>query len=310
MVSPPVRVSIGVPVYNGENYLAAALDSLLAQTFTDFEIIISDNASSDRTEEICQAYAARDARIRYHRQPQNVGLAPNFNGLMEMARGEYFKWAAHDDLCAPEFLERCVTVLDNQPDMIAVYPWTQVIDEQGHPVSERYEFNGKLRPSSDKPHERFFDIVCTFQMCYSMFGVFRKSALLKTPLHGSYGHSDGVLLARLALLGKSYEIPEFLFFSRRHAEQSTMIHMQKDGNQDYARISQWFNTQRKKPVQLPYWTLLSEYSRAIAQSPIPLSEKIICFNCLRTWLRTYWTHLVRDLPGVPQSKPKSRTQIA
>ncbi len=295
MVSQSVRVSIGVPVYNGENYLASALDSLLAQTFMDFEIIISDNASTDRTEAIGRAYAAKDSRIRYHRQLVNVGLAPNFNGLVEMAKGEYFKWAAHDDLCAPEFLEKCVEVLDQQPQLVVVYPWTQVIDGQGCALPERYEFDGKLRLNSEKPQERFFDIVCTFQMCYAMFGVIRKSELLKTPLHGSYGHSDGVLLARLALLGPYYEIPEILFFSRRHEKQSTAVHQQENGTQDYVRIAQWFNTQQTKKVQMPYWTLFAEYSRAIAQSPICPSEKIACFVGMRIWIRTYWTHLVRDI---------------
>src|SRR5688572_10868700 len=97
------RVSIGLPVYNGENYLAEAIDSILAQTFEDFELIISDNASTDRTQEICEAYAAKDGRIRYYRSEVNKGSAWNFNRVFELARGEYFKWAAHDDYIAPEY---------------------------------------------------------------------------------------------------------------------------------------------------------------------------------------------------------------
>ena len=97
------RVSLGFPVYNGERYLAAALDSLLGQTFRDLEVVICDNASTDRTAELCAAYAARDARVRYHRNPTNLGAAPNFNRTFELSRGEYFKWAAHDDVCAPTF---------------------------------------------------------------------------------------------------------------------------------------------------------------------------------------------------------------
>src|SRR5215207_1517689 len=106
------RVSVGLPVYNGENYLAEAIDSVLAQTYQNFELIISDNASTDSTEEICRDYAARDRRIRYFREPQNRGAAWNFNHTFELARGEYFKWVAHDDVIGPQYLARTVDQLD------------------------------------------------------------------------------------------------------------------------------------------------------------------------------------------------------
>ena len=98
------RVSIGLPVYNGENFLEFALDSILGQTFQDFELIISDNASTDATESICRRYAAKDSRIRYYRNPNNQGAAQNYNRVFALARGEYFKWAAHDDVCKPNYL--------------------------------------------------------------------------------------------------------------------------------------------------------------------------------------------------------------
>ena len=105
------RVTIGLPVYNGENYLAAAIESLLSQTFTDFELVICDNGSTDRTEQVCRAYAARDARIRYYREVENRGLAWNFSRTFELARGEYFKWHAHDDLCGPTLLRGALEAL-------------------------------------------------------------------------------------------------------------------------------------------------------------------------------------------------------
>ena len=102
------KVSIGIAVFNGENFLESALRSILAQTFEDFELIISDNASTDRTADICEQYASQDGRVLYLRQPANLGAQPNYNLLVGQARGRYFKWAAHDDMLAPTFLERCV----------------------------------------------------------------------------------------------------------------------------------------------------------------------------------------------------------
>jgi glycosyltransferase involved in cell wall biosynthesis len=105
------RLAIGLPVHNGERYVSQAIDSLLGQTFTDFTLIVSDNGSTDATEEICRAYARRDARIRYHRSDENRGAAWNFNRVFELADSPYFKWAAYDDLCAPHFVERCIEFL-------------------------------------------------------------------------------------------------------------------------------------------------------------------------------------------------------
>ncbi|KAM3103503.1 glycosyltransferase family 2 protein [Phormidesmis sp. 146-12] len=291
------RVSIGVPVYNGDNYLEAAIDSLLAQTFKDFEIIISDNASSDRTEEICRSYVAKDARIRYYRNEVNLGAAPNFNCLIDYAQGEYFKWAAHDDIHEPTYLERCVEILDRDPGVILSYSWTRYIDDRGLLCPEVYAFDGKLRLNSEKPHERFHDIACTHQECFPIFGLMRLSALRQVPLYGSYGHADGVLLARMALLGRYYEIPEYLFLSRQHAEQSCKVFAKEDSDYDYFEYAAWYDPSKTGKFTLPHWILFIEYCRSILQAPISFSEKITCFRQLKVWVNCYWTHMVRDVLG-------------
>ena len=107
------RLSIGLPVYNGERYLAEAFDCFLAQTFQDFEIIVCDNASTDHTAEICRSYAERDPRIRYYRNGKNLGAIPNFNRVFELSRSPLFKWAAHDDLYHPRYMETCIRILDD-----------------------------------------------------------------------------------------------------------------------------------------------------------------------------------------------------
>src|SRR4051812_3303201 len=129
------RVSIGVPVYNGDRFLAATLDSILAQTFSDFEVAIVDNASTDRTAEISRAYAARDPRIQYRRNVVNIGAMRNFNLAFRLARGAYFKWWAADDLCRPTFLARCVDALDANPSAVLAYTRAVRIDEHGRTLA-------------------------------------------------------------------------------------------------------------------------------------------------------------------------------
>lgn len=111
------RVSIGLPVYNGDRHLREALGSLLSQSFIDFEIVLSDNASSDGTEMICRDYAERDSRIRYFRQDENIGATANFNFVLNESSSDYFMWAAHDDVWESDFLAEMVAILDARVDV-------------------------------------------------------------------------------------------------------------------------------------------------------------------------------------------------
>ena len=125
------HVSVGMPVYNGERYIAQAIESILSQTFPDFELIICDNASTDATEGMCLEYAAEDPRVRYYRNDRNRGAAWNHNRVVELARGEYFRWQCHDDYCDATLLERCLAVLHGDPSVVLCYPQFVRVDEQG-----------------------------------------------------------------------------------------------------------------------------------------------------------------------------------
>ncbi|HWM05002.1 MAG TPA: glycosyltransferase family 2 protein, partial [Actinophytocola sp.] len=125
------RLSIGLPVYNGEEYLAESLDALLGQSYEDFELIITDNASIDGTEAICRRYVWQDSRVRYERLPKNIGAANNHNYVFSLTRGELFKWASHDDLYGRDLLRRCVDALDAHPEMILAHAWSAFIDGDG-----------------------------------------------------------------------------------------------------------------------------------------------------------------------------------
>ena len=121
MVIKKPRVSIGLPVYNGEAHIEEAISSILAQSYRDFELVISDNGSKDKTQQICSEYAKRDRRIFYYRFEKNIGAARNFNRVFDLSSGEFFKWAASDDVIAPEYLSKCLSVLEQNPSVVLVH---------------------------------------------------------------------------------------------------------------------------------------------------------------------------------------------
>lgn len=262
------RVSVGMPVFNGENYIREALDSILAQTYTDFELIISDNGSTDRTEEICRAYAARDERVRYSRSTTNLGAAENFNRVFELSTGEYFKWAAHDDLCAPEYLARCVEILDCEPKVVLCYPKTRIIDERGEFVEDYYD---GFHLDSPKPHERFRCFLGVHGLCNPVFGLIRASTLRRTALIGNYAASDRVLLGELVLHGQFYEVPEYLFFRRGHPQRSL------SANITDSDIAAWFDPATRGKILLPRWRRLFEYLRVAKRAPLSRYERMCCY---------------------------------
>lgn len=289
-------VTIGMPVYNGQAYLEEALNSILAQTFTDFELIISDNASTDRTEDLCRSYAARDARIRYVRNPVNLGAARNYNRLVDLARGKYFKWASHDDLIEPDFLERCVAVLEADPGVVLAYARNMMIDAQGH-VMHHYE--DRFHLPSDRPAVRFRGFFAAPGMCNPVFGLIRLDTLRRTSRIGAYRASDRVLLGHLALLGKFHEVPAHLFYRRMHDNMSM-----KANSTDKA-IAAWFDPASKHSllVLFPRWRWVLEYLRDITRSPMPLGDRLRCYYYVvrfqvvnRQWWRYEW-QTVKRLAG-------------
>ncbi len=217
MSSRPVLVSVGLPVYNGEPFLERALDSLAKQTLGDFEVIICDNASADRTPEICAAYVKRDARFKYYRNPRNIGGPRNHNLTFWFAAGRYFKWAAADDVCLPQFLERCIEVLESNPDIVACYSKVRDIDAAGNILRERPpdRFGTEIHPAG-----RLRSFFRSVMLMESVLGVMRADGMRQTGLMRLYPGSDVTFMAELLLRGRVYQIPEVLFL-RRDYERNT-----------------------------------------------------------------------------------------
>ena len=273
MNTPEPRVSIGLPVYNAEKYLREAVDSFLAQTYTNFELVIADNASSDGTESICREYAGGDPRIRYFRNPRNLGAAPNFNRVFELSTGEYFKWAPYDDLIEPEFLDRCVQVLDNHPDVVLCYSRVKIIDE-----NSRFEVDHNPGPdtSSLDPPKRFRNLMLHPEYAVQQMGLIRSALLRKTHMHGSFPSSDEILLSELALLGNFHEIPDRLYLYRRHRGQSSQ------GSQ--RSRTYFFDTSLDGRILLPTWMYLGAAFRAIGNKSLSMEMKLSCYLTLLSWL--------------------------
>ena len=285
MNEPRPRVSIGMPVYNGEQFLVHALDSVLAQTFGDFELVIVDNASIDGTEDVCRAYARRDRRVRYFRNRQNIGASANYNRARELSAGEYFGWLSHDDIYDPRFLACCVDVLDKRPDVVIAHSRICIIDEHGK-VTEPYGI--VLQTDAASPHRRFYELIHTMQMCTPIYGLMRSSTLARVPSLGNYSSSDVPLLARLGLRGRIYEIPEYLFYHRRHPGHAMAL--------DRFARSAWMDPGKRGRIVLPEWTLFMELMRSVVGAPLPPRERAWCLLYVMCWpaWRRHWRSMGKD----------------
>lgn len=216
--STPPKISIGLPVFNGENYLCEALDAILAQTFSDFELIIADNGSVDSTRSIVKRYAQQDSRIKFFYHPENKGGAYNFNFVFAQSSGHYFAWASHDDLFERTYLEKACAVMDADPSIALVYAQATFIDEQGRPIKQDGEcFENLTDDVSGRFHKQLRKRI---SWGHAVFGLFRKEALAKTGLIGGFMGSDFALLRSITLHGKVKKIPEPLFLRRDHAGRS------------------------------------------------------------------------------------------
>jgi hypothetical protein len=259
-------VSVGLPVYNGERYLEQAIDSLLAQDLADFELIICDNASEDGTAEIARGYAAGDDRVRYHRNPRNLGLVRNFNRVFELSQGRYFMWAAHDDWHAGHTLSACAEVLDGHPEAALCASAVAIADEDGTVFDEWHPTEDLRAPD---PHARLHRLLWTLGEPHQLFGLMRADALRRTRLMGNYLGSDRVLLAELVLAGPIWYVPDILHYYRAPRLRPAELGPPPDA----PRPSVVLDPANRERVQLRTWRLCYEHLRVVAGAPIDLRHK-------------------------------------
>jgi glycosyltransferase involved in cell wall biosynthesis len=307
----PPRVSIGLPVYNAEEWLTDSVDSLLAQTFSDFELIICDNASTDATAAICRRYAEQDPRVRYVRNAKNIGGMRNATQSFELARGEYFRWAAHDDLCEPTLLERLVEVLDASPDVVVALSPSISIDSRGERLPSFFVGKAEgeklwlrrhdrilltddrgvhypVEGTAARPSERFRKIILTRGPCEASYGLIRSDVLRRTCLLRPYTSSDVVMICDLSLHGPFRAIDEPLFYKRWHAANR---HKERGPGRMVWSRPELAETGR---VTLPHWLELEGYISTVLHGPLTQTERIKCGVSILRWVRITWRSLTRD----------------
>jgi glycosyltransferase involved in cell wall biosynthesis len=272
------RLSIGLPVYNSSTYVAESIEALLGQTFEDFELIISDNASTDNTGDICRSYGKLDSRVRYFRQRRNIGLAPNHNFCVMKAKGELFKWGAGDDLYARDLIGKCVAALDENPKVVLAHSWTAMIDGKGA-VLQANEY--PLATSASRAPERFRSIL-NDSGGDDDGGVMRKAVLLRTAMKESYHHADRTIIAELVLHGPFYQVPDWLYFRRDHPDRAERAHpgvRARCANMDPKRGNRWLN-----PVPRLLAEYIWAYIRMIRSAPLTPAERRECYQYLFDWI--------------------------
>jgi glycosyltransferase involved in cell wall biosynthesis len=284
-VSTRPLVTIGLPTYNGARFLSETLESLLAQDLADFELVISDNGSTDDTERICRQAVASDRRVRYERSASNRGAAWNYNNVLALARGRYFKWAADDDLCLPSFVSSCVDVLERSPTAVVAWPQTTLIDENGSVNGDQDDHALDLRDAD--PVDRLAGLLSHRVEWHPVFGLIRTDVLRQTEGIGAFVLADVALLAELVLRGQFHQVPERLFLRRYHDQRSLVA------NPSFEEHLAWYDPNRaKRRAVLPNARLVQELLRRVRAAPLRPAQRLRAdYVVVRRWGAPHWRQI-------------------
>jgi glycosyltransferase involved in cell wall biosynthesis len=309
-VKPMPRVSVGIPVYNGERYLRTAVDSVLQQDYEDLELILCDNVSTDGTGEICREYEASDRRVRYVRNERNIGAVPNFNRVFELSRGEFFKWLPYDDTCSPTFLRRAVEVFDEVSNGVSlVFPYCAIIGGEGEFHTHLIE---DVATTAARPYQRLWKVLLRRRSAQALCGLIRATHLRKTKLRGSYVMDDMGLLAELSMIGGFVQIPEVLLQIRAHSGNARMLYASTRSH------AVWLDPANAASTLMlgPQTRLFLESFRSVVHVPIRPLDRLLCFLSVPA---AYCDRVLRDgtrgwrkriLPEAPQPDGTGRTDAS
>ncbi|MDY6938753.1 MAG: glycosyltransferase family A protein [Cyanobacteriota bacterium] len=274
------QVSFGLPVWNAAKYLPRLFDSLLAQDFCDFEVVVSDNASDDRTPEICEEYIRLGLPLRYYRNSENIGQIPNFNRVLDLARGKYFRWIGSDDWLDASYTRKCVEQLDANPEIVGVTTYQDHVTDDGH--RDYQEYNGE-RLDSPLPHVRFRRMVWFMTAHYGyidpIYTMMRRDMLMATHKIQPVPRMDQVLSVEISLFGAFAHIPECLAHRRREYLSRSVTSEE---------LSQRYQPGTTKNLVDPMLGVAEEFGRVVWTAPISMREKLLCMGAVIqfAWTRT------------------------
>jgi glycosyltransferase involved in cell wall biosynthesis len=268
-------VSIGMPTYNAQGSIAAAVGFLLAQDFGDFELIVSDNASTDGTWDVLQQLAAEDRRIVLMRQAINVGANGNYSAVARRARGRYFKWASSNDWCAPSFLSRCIERLEREPSVVLVAPRTRLFEGN---LDNGADYDADFAFTDPDPTRRFAQVYSKLRLNNVLNGVVRKQALDRTRLIEHYRGADVVLVAHLALMGTIELIEEHLFGRSMSLESATAMLSDEGIRRHHDPADSWH-------ALFPSLYYVAGSARSVMSSPLGARDRMRALSTVAHLLR-------------------------
>lgn len=289
------RLTFGIPVYNGERYLPSALESVRNQDLADIEIVISDNGSTDGTEDYCRRQASEDSRIRYHRYETNRGGIWNYRNVMELCNTELFSWMAADDVKLPAFARTTIAALDEAgSDTVFACPRTQIINSDGVVYEELNDADMGLDAAA--AHDRVRNLLRA-QASHPMYGVIRMDALGQTRGILSVLGDDMVLLVELLCAGKMATSAEPTFLQRRHDEQVSVLGVSSPS---------WFAPGQKANRSFAETRTNIELYRGVSHSELPFTEKLRTWATLGpSWVFPRWRAVARDVANALGVNPGS-----
>lgn len=295
-ITRPPRVSFAIPVCNAERFLGRAMDSLLAQDFEDFEVVVCDNASTDATRDLMLGYSERDARVRYIRNEKNIGQIENFNRVCQLARGEFVRWMGADDWLEPDYASKCVAALDARPDAVGVTTQWRYIDDTG-----KVDYLDVPGPRVDAPTplrrlHLTLRLLQNGELLFDpIYSLMRRNVLERSGMLPINRWTDRLLAFELCLLGSFCHLDDFLA-TRRNAREPRKV-----------RIERWHQRYEGWKKREHRWMLYMNYAKIVGRAPLTMWQKSGCWGLifyywLRDEIRRRWGRLRRQLK-LSRSKP-------
>lgn len=259
------KVIVGLPVYNGQKFLGAAIESHLSQSFGDFDLVISDNGSTDTTQAICTDYASKDKRVKYLRSPENRGILWNHRRVLEAIENpnQYFRWAGADDIMGPGLLQSMVAILDSRPEVEAVMPDTKNIDDRGEIIGSMAR---TLDLQSTDVYERAHDILTARYQHVVAYGLLRASTLQLMRTGPNFIGWDPVFIWELALRGQVEQLAGPVLLRRFHPGSISHVKTVKE-------MRKWVEPNAKGGMNFPHWTWAYEHLRVLLATPLSMRDR-------------------------------------